>query len=60
MTGKMDRHCSMCTYWQYNERIEQRYGMSSGICKRDSEVKGCDRKACLLYMEAGKQMQRAL
>ena len=54
MTGKTDRHCSMCACWQYNERIEQNHGMGSGICKRDSEVKGCDRKACLLYEERKK------
>lgn len=54
MTGKMDRHCSMCACWQYNERIEQKHGMGSGICKRDSEVKGYDRKACLLYEERTK------
>ena len=42
-------YCSSCTNWNYNERIEQKYGMGSGICKFDNEVKGCDRKACLLY-----------
>ena len=51
MTGKTNRHCSMCAYWQYNEHIEQKYGMGSGVCKRDSEIKGCDRKACMLYEE---------
>lgn len=54
MTGKRDRHCSMCAYWQYNECIEQKHGMGSGICKCDNEVKGCNRKACLLYEERKK------
>lgn len=54
MTEKIDRHCIMCAYWQYNERIEQKHGMGSGICERDNEIKGCDRKICLLYEERKK------
>lgn len=45
------KHCSHCQKWQYNDRIERKYGMGTGICKMDKEPKGCDRKACILFIE---------
>lgn len=45
------RRCSQCQKWQYNDRIERKYGMGMGVCEADKEPKGCDRKACFLFIE---------
>lgn len=47
------KHCSQCQKWQYNDHIERKYGMGTGICEADKEPKGCDRKSCLLFEERG-------
>lgn len=41
--------CFECGRFQYNERIERKYGMGTGICSADNEPKGCNHKACLLF-----------
>lgn len=46
---KDTERCADCSQWQYNEQIEQRYGMGSGRCEFDGEIKGCDRMACSIF-----------
>ncbi len=53
MTKNIDAEdrCHQCKRWKYNDRIERTYGMGTGICEADMEPKGCDRRACLLFIE---------
>lgn len=47
----MSKKCSQCAKWQYNESIERRYGMGTGLCEEDREPKGCDRTGCLIFQK---------
>ena len=43
--------CAQCVWWEYDDRIANRYGMGAGICKGSRDVKGCDHKACLAFAD---------
>ena len=52
----MSKKCSQCAKWQYNESIERRYGMGTGLCEEDKEPKGCDRTGCLMFQKSIKEI----
>ena len=52
----MDRHCSECQTWLYNDYIEKKYGEGTGLC--NGVPKGCDRAACLCFIERKKSEEK--
>lgn len=53
-----DRHCSECQNWLYNDYIEKKYGEGTGLC--DGVPKGCDRAACLCFIERKNSNEKIL
>lgn len=41
--------CYQCVKWEYNDKIERKYGEGTGLCNADREPKGCNRRACVLF-----------
>lgn len=48
-----DKKCYQCATWEYDDKIEKTYGEGTGLC--DGEPKGCDRAACLRFIERIKE-----
>lgn len=44
-----EEQCYQCTNWEYNDRIEKKYGEGTGLCTEDRQPKGCNKSACLLF-----------
>lgn len=42
--------CAQCTIWRYDDRIAAIYGMGAGICRGSGDVKGCDHRACMVFV----------
>lgn len=50
--------CADCALWKYDKHVEERYGMGSGLCQFDGDVKGCDRRACLAFRKRQTENER--
>ena len=37
-----------CGHWQYDDRIERKYGEGTGYCPMICDATGCNRAACML------------